>query len=105
MAISYTALVPNFPPLIPPVPPVGSEAAAERLKPHSDQVSQVANYTGHGLGATFDLQFPLAPRVSIVTGLAIGLIRGAESSAYTSETSYYALSDSLGVPLTKDQLF
>jgi hypothetical protein len=102
VTISYLALVPNFPPLI---PPVADAATAARLRPLSDQVTQTANYTGHGLGATFDVRFPVHPRVSILTGVALGLIRGNAKSAYASVTSFYSLATAPGVPLTKDELF
>ena len=103
--ISYLAIVPNLPPLIPPA--VSGNTEAVRLAPFPDSVTQNANFSGHGLGVSLDLEFPFDPRVSLITGLAIGLIRGSASSAYSSQSSfYYQSQDGVGrVPLTKDQLF
>jgi len=108
LAISYMALVPNLPPLIPPTVPDGV-TEANRLKPFWDTMSQTSNFSGHGLGVTFDLEFPVHPRVSVITGLAIGLIRGSKSSEYSSQSSYYFQYQDIGgatvkVPLTTAQL-
>jgi hypothetical protein len=54
---------------------------------------------------TLDLDFVLHPRVSIITGLAIGLIRGSASSAYASQSSFYFQAPNVTVPLTRDELF
>jgi len=103
IAISYLAIVPNLPPLIPPAVPINFDPSL--LQPKTDAMSQTSNFTGHGLGANLDFQFPVAPRVSIITGLSIGLIRGAANSAYVSRSSYYYDTANPGVPLTRDQLF
>ncbi len=103
MNISYLAIVPNLPPLIPPAVP--GNVDPNRLDPIPDQVIQTANYSGHGLGASFDLEFPVHPRVSIITGLSIGLIRGSASSQYSSRSSYYYQEPNREVPLTTEQLF
>jgi hypothetical protein len=87
LSISYLAIVPNLPPLIPPSVPENFDPTP--LTPLPDIVSQTAQFSGHGLGVTFDLEFPVHPRVSVISGLAIGLIRGSGSSAYSSESSYY----------------
>lgn len=103
-AISYLALVPNLPPLIPPSVP--DNADPNRLQPLPDKVSQTASFTGHGLGVGLDIEFPIHPRVSVITGISVGLIRGTASSGYTSISSYYYEEpDSIDVPLTRDQLF
>jgi hypothetical protein len=86
--IAYLAIVPNLPPLIPPIVPEGNPAAT-RLAPFPDRVLQTSNFSGHGLGVSFDLEFPVQERVSIITGLSIGLIRGSVSSAYSSQSSFY----------------
>jgi hypothetical protein len=103
VAISYPAIVPNLPPLIPPAVP--SNFDPSRLAPLTDAVSQSSSFTGHGLGASFDVQFPIAPRTSIITGLSIGLIRGSANSQYVSRSSFYFDTQNPGVPLTKDELF
>jgi hypothetical protein len=101
--ISYLAIVPNLPPLIPPI--VGSNVNPFRLQPIPDNVEQTSNFSGHGLGASLDLEFPVQERVSIITGLSIGLIRGSVSSAYTSQTSFYYQEPDRDTPLTYEQLF
>jgi hypothetical protein len=102
VAINYLAVVPNLPPVIPPVLPPGVDPG--NLQPFPDGVSQTANFDGHGLGVSLDLQFPVHRRVSIISGLSIGLIRGSASSSYRSFTSYY-YSDFLPDVLTKEELF
>lgn len=103
IAISYLAIVSNLPPLIPPAVPTNADP--NRLNPLPDHVVQTANFSGHGLGASLDLEFSVHPRVSVITGLSLGLIRGSASSAYSSQTSFYFQSPLTAVPLTRDQLF
>lgn len=104
VAINYLAIVPNLPPIIPPaVPPTVFPLS---LQPIPDAMSQTASFSGHGLGVSFDLEFPVHRRVSVISGLAIGLIRGSASSTYASLTSYYYSDlDLEPLALTKDQLF
>ena len=102
LGISYLAIVPNLPPLI---PPAASTVDPELLKPLTDSVSQTSNFSGHGIGISLDLQFPVAPRLCVISGLSIGLIRGSANSAYFSRTSYYFQAPNLDVALTKDELF
>ena len=102
-AISYLAIVPNLPPLIPPA--VLDSADPDRLKPVPDKVNQTASFTGHGLGVSLDFEFPIHPRVSVITGISVGLIRGTANSGYTSLSSYYFQAPDSDVPLTRDQLF
>jgi len=103
VTISYLAIVPNLPPIIPPA--VGDNVDPYRLQPIPDQVTQTANFSGHGIGVNFDLEFPVQERVSIVTGISVGLIRGSESSQYSSRSSYYYQEPDRDVALTRDQLF
>jgi hypothetical protein len=103
LGITYYAIVPNFPPAIPPV--VGGNTDPLRLAPLPDAVTQTSDFSGHGLGVSLDVEFPLHPRVSIITGLSIGLIRGKTDSAYTSTSSYYYLNGTPDDPLTTDELF
>lgn len=98
LSISYYAIVPNF-------PPAGTVDEIMRLFPRADQFGQTASFEGSGLGASFNVEFPLHPRFSIVTGLSIGLLRGKSESSYSSETSFYALATSPDVPLTTAELF
>ena len=103
IAISYLAIVPNLPPLIPPA--TSENTDPNRLNPLPDKVIQTANFAGHGLGAGLDLEFSVHPRVAIITGLSVGLIRGSASSAYSSQTSFYFQEPLSDVPLTQAQLF
>jgi hypothetical protein len=87
LGIIYWAIAPNLPPLLPPViPPTGDPL---RLQPFPDFVSQESSFSGHGLGASFDIAFPVHPRVAIISGLSFGLIRGEARSQYQSISSYY----------------
>ncbi len=103
LGITYYALVAGLPPLIPPIVQEGGDP--HRLDPIPDFVSQSSGFSGHGLGASFDVQFPVHPRVAITTGLSIGLINGTADSSYTSTNAYYFLDSDPTTPLTKDQLF
>lgn len=87
LGITYYAIVPNLPPIIPPIVPENTNPLG--LQPLSDTVSQTSGFSGHGLGASLDVEFVLHPRVSIISGLSIGLIRGKAESVYTSTSSYY----------------
>lgn len=104
LGITYYAIVPNLPPIIPPVDlPPGFDP--DSLIPVPDGVSQTSNFSGHGLGASLDVEFPVHPRVSIVSGLSIGLIRGTSESKFSATSSFYSLIPTPDVPLTKDELF
>lgn len=96
--ITYYAIVPNFPP---------SAFIDEiiRLQPLPDRFGQTVNFSGNGLGASFDVEFPFNPRFSIVSGLSIAVIHGKSESHYSSQSSYYALASSPDVPLTTEELF
>lgn len=102
-AISYLAIVPNLPPLIPPIVPDTFDPSF--LAPHPDLVSQASSFSGNGIGASLDVEFPLHPRVSVISGIALGLIRGRAGSQYTSQNAFYFSSDAPTVPLTKSALF
>jgi hypothetical protein len=101
--IASFAIVPNLPPVIPPAVPDTDDPL--RLQPLPDFVHQKSKFFGHGIGAALDVDFPLHERFSIITGLSIGLIRGASENSYQSTSSYYFVSGAEDVPLTKDQLF
>jgi hypothetical protein len=101
--ITYVAIVPNLPPVMPPA--VSDDFDPSVLAPTPDFVSQRSSFFGHGIGAAFDVEFPLHPRFAITSGLSIGLIRGASESSYSSQSSYYFLSGAEDVPLTKEELF
>jgi hypothetical protein len=110
LGITYHAIAANLPPII---PPNGTPDDQARLTPLSDTVSQESGFTGHGLGASLHVEFTLHPRVSVITGLSIGLVRGRQTSSYQSTSWYYFLDAGPtpqvpiepGVPLTKEQLF
>jgi hypothetical protein len=105
LGITSYAIVPNLPPVIPPVLPDNFDPNS--LTPLPDTVSQASDFTGHGLGVSLDVEFPLHPRVSIVSGISLGFIRGKAEGTYTSTSSYYNLTKgpTAGVPLTKAELF
>ena len=103
LEITSFAIVPNLPPIIPPV--VGDDDDPLRLAPIPDVVTQSSTFFGHGIGAALDVEFPLHPRFAITSGVSIGLIRGASESTYRSTSSYYYLDPDINVPLTKAQLF
>jgi hypothetical protein len=102
LQITYYAIVSNLPPLIPPI--VNSSDDPNRLDPIPDSVLQNSEYSGHGLGVSFDVEFPVHRRVAIVSGISIGLIRGTSESDYSSISSGYFLGGST-VPMTPEELF
>jgi hypothetical protein len=99
---SYFAIVPNLPPVIPPLIEPGFDP--ESLVPQPDMVNQLSQFTGHGLGAALDVEFPVHKRVAIISGLSIGVVRGDIRSTFESTSSAYFLGAST-VPLTRDELF
>ena len=99
--IKYLSLVPNLPPPFPPQIP--NPIDPRTLAPQPDIVRQRSDFSGTGVGGGLDVEFVVAPRVSVISGLSIGVLRGKVDTQYTSLTSYYALL--AGVPLTKDELF
>ena len=98
LSISYYAIVPNFPPAF-------DINDIIRLIPFPDQVGQTSSFSGNGLGASFDVVFPLHPRFAIVSGISLGLVRGKAQAAYSSLSSYYARDSSPGTPLTTEEFF
>jgi hypothetical protein len=87
LELTYFALVPNFPALIPPA--VESTADAAALIPLPDRVRAQSDYSATGAGAALDVEFKFHPRFSIVSGLAVGLLTGDMSSRYKSKTYLY----------------
>ncbi len=87
VAISYLAVVPNLPPLVPPIVPDTYDESV--LAPHPDNVSQSSSLSGNGIGASLDVEFPLHPRISVISGVSVGVIRGKAKSQYSSESSFY----------------
>jgi len=102
VGITYHAIVPNLPPTIPPAVPGSADPL--RLAPLPDGVTQDASFTGHGLGASFDVEFPVHRIVSIVSGISVGLVRGKSKNAFTSTSSYYARTNDPDTPLTFEEL-
>jgi len=103
IGIGSFAIVPNLPPVIPPVVPDTEDPL--RLAPLPDLVLQRSSFSGHGVGAAFDVEFPLHPRFSITSGLSIGVIRGTAKSTFESTSSYYFQNANPDVPLTQEELF
>jgi hypothetical protein len=102
LQVTYYALVPNLPPLIPPGFPPEVDPAS--LAPLADYVNQQSDFSGSGVGGSLDVEFRLAPRFSIISGLSIGLLRGKVSTAYKSNTSFYFTSEGGGHYVSHDEL-
>jgi hypothetical protein len=101
--ITYYAIVPNLPPVIPPIVP--STPDPRIFLPHPDTVTDQSDFSGSGAGASLDVEFRLAPRLSIVSGLSIGLLRGRVSTYFKSQTWYYFTTLPEPHYLSKDELF
>lgn len=102
LGITYYAIVPNLPPTIPPA--VGSNFDPLALAPLPDGVTQDATFTGHGLGASFDVEFPVHRIVSIVSGISVGLVRGETKSNFASTSYFYSQSTAPDTPLSFAEL-
>ncbi|HJQ98465.1 MAG TPA: hypothetical protein VJ826_09130 [Candidatus Polarisedimenticolaceae bacterium] len=86
---TYYSLLPAFPPFLPPNFPENYNPLP--LFPNPDFARETSDFSGHGLGGGLDVEFKLHPRVSIVTGLTIGVVRGAIDTTYQSLTNFYFL--------------
>src|SRR5262245_16615916 len=89
---TYYSLAPNLPPIIPPL--VNPSFDPTPLIPTPDAVTQLSQYTGHGLGVALDVEFPVHRRVAIVSGVSLGVIRGKIESRFESISSGYFLGSS-----------
>ena len=86
---TYYSLLPAFPPFLPPNFPETFDPTP--LFPIPDVARETSDFSGHGLGAGLDVEFKLHPRVSLLTGLTIGAVRGTIDTRYQSETNFYVL--------------
>lgn len=104
MAADYFALVPDFPPLLPPggyCPDPPPPDAPCKLNPIADQTSIRSKFDGRGATVGMDLEFPLWKNKVVLEGdVALSVMRGKTDTQYTSETSLYVLDDTviLGPP-------
>jgi hypothetical protein len=90
MEVEYFALVPNLPPII---PPLGSPRPD--LDPNPDRGVVTSQFEGRGLGVGFDIVLPISRRKLVMeAGLGLSILRGEITSRFTSQTYYYALLDS-----------
>jgi hypothetical protein len=88
---SYYAVVPNLPPLIPPLVP----SSREDLVPLPDLARSESQYSGRGVEAGIDLEFPVRGKdIWIEAGFAVAVLRGDLDSRYDSTTHFYAIVDS-----------
>jgi hypothetical protein len=104
LAADYYALVPDFPPLLPPggycpdPPPPGAPCP---LNPIPDKTSIESSFEGRGATIGMDLEFPLWKNKVVLEGdIAVSVMRGKIDTEYTSETSLYVMDDTtiLGPP-------
>ena len=100
LEINYLALVPNFPPLIPPI-----NVDAELLAPRPDTYRAQSDFSATGVGVSLDVEFKFHPRFSIVSGLAVGLLTGKMSSKYETNTFFYVYNSTPPIILTQEELF
>jgi hypothetical protein len=100
LEVHYLALVPNFPPLIPPI-----AVDAEALAPRPDTYRAQSNFSGTGAGVSLDVEFKFHPRFSIISGLGISLLTGKLSTKYETTTFFYLNNSQPPVILTPEELF
>jgi hypothetical protein len=97
MASDYYALVPDFPPLLPPggyCPDPGPSGAPCKLNPIRDTSSIRSSFEGRGATIGMDLEFPLWKNNVVLEGdVAVSVMRGKIDTEYTSVTSLYVLDE------------
>jgi hypothetical protein len=87
---TYYALAPNLPPILPP-----SNVNPDFLAPRSDFGQWQSDFSGTGVGAGFDAQYHVHPRVDVVGGFSLGLVTGKQKLQYRSRTHFYLWTDPL----------
>ena len=85
--VTYYTLVPNLPALIPPIDDIAHDPL--RLQPDPDRVLLQSDFSGTGFSGSLDAEFKFHPRLSVISGLSVGLVRGHTSSIYKSFASFY----------------
>ncbi|HEX4825456.1 MAG TPA: hypothetical protein VFV19_14220 [Candidatus Polarisedimenticolaceae bacterium] len=99
---TYFALVPNLPAVIPPIVPQAIDPA--QFQPIPDRVLLQSDYSGNGVSGSFDVEFKLFTRLSVISGVSVALVRGGVSSTYKSFTSFYQSAID-GHYIDKEELF
>lgn len=92
----YYALAPDLPPTIPPILPSSSGVSA--LSPRPDSAIVDSKFSGLGPSAGFDVSFDIVPRVSVIGGIALGLVAGRLDTKYASITHTYYLQPGQDTP-------
>lgn len=88
MGAAYDALVPHFPPFLPPL----STSPFDQLTPLPDLGQTDSEYRGRGLTAGMDFLVPLwKDRINLEAGFNLAVLRGKTTANYQSETHYYVL--------------
>lgn len=100
---NYYALVPTFPPFLPPTFPDNFNPLP--FFPVPDQARTQSDFSASGVGAGLELEFPVHARVSIVGGFSIGVFSGRLDTRYTSTTwGYFDFSGTTPLLLTFDEV-
>jgi hypothetical protein len=96
-ATDYFALVPDFPPLLPPggyCPDTPENPCP--LNPIPDRTRIRSSFEGRGVTVGMDLEFPLWKNQVVLEGdVAVSVMRGKVDTEYASETSLYVYDDFL----------
>jgi hypothetical protein len=103
LQVTYYALVPNLPTIIPPI--VDEAQNPAQWHPIPDRVVLQSDYMGTGAGAALDAEFTFHPRFSVISGLSVGLLRGKVTTTYKGFTSYYTNALEGGRYVGRDELF
>lgn len=86
-AAIYHALVPDLPPLVPPL-----TAPRPDLNPLPDVASISSRFEGRGPAAGFDVDFPLwKGKLLFEGGLSVAVLRGETDASYTALNSFYVV--------------
>jgi len=88
MGATYNALVPHFPPFLPPL----SGSSFDNLTPQTDLAATQSEYRGRGLTGGMDFLVPLwKDRINLEAGFNLAVLRGKSTTSYQSTTHYYVL--------------
>jgi len=88
---TYYALLPAFPPFLPPI--FDETFNPTPLFPIPDHTQMTSDFTGSGLGGGFDIEYKLFPRVSLKGSLSAGVLRGHIDTRYQASTTTYFFND------------
>jgi hypothetical protein len=93
LAAEYYALVPGFPPLLPPAGFCNPVPFCP-LDPIPDTASMTSDHESRGATAGIEIDFPVWRNQVLLEGdLSIAVMRGSTTTTYTAQNAYYLLDE------------